>query len=219
MLGGYFGDGPLADREEERLWKFILFALVAAVCFWLVANLVKSRPGRAMRAIRDNETGAGVSGIDLAQTKTLAFGVASALGGVGGVIYVAELGIASPDDFTQLLAINFIVGLVVGGVGTLSGAVIGGLVIALVPDWASSTQSSNFIPERWLQGPTGGVILGVMLILLTFFLPGGIAAAGRKLKARFVQVVPQPPDGPSVAAAQAEMADAEEAEETEPAGV
>ena len=131
--------------------------------------------------------------MNLAYNKTMAFGVASALGGVAGTVYVMELQIASPDDFTQLLAINFIVGLVVGGVGTLPGAVVGGLIITLVPDWSSSTQSVGFLPERWLQGPTGTFILGILLILLTFFLPGGIVSAGRRLKARFVQVVPMLP--------------------------
>tara|TARA_B100001029_G_scaffold134159_1_gene113048 strand:+ start:112 stop:573 length:462 start_codon:yes stop_codon:yes gene_type:complete len=136
-----------------------------------------------MRAIRDNETSAAVSGVNLALTKTLSFGVASALGGVGGAIYVAEIGIASPDDFSSLVAIYLIVGLVVGGVGTLPGAVIGGLIYALVPDWASSTQSISFVPERWLQGPTGSLILGILLIVLTLFLPGGIVMGWRKLKA------------------------------------
>lgn len=195
FFGQYFGDGDLSSREADRMWKFVLFMIVGAICFWLVANLIKSRPGRAMRAIRDNETGAAVSGVDLSMTKTLAFGVSSALGGVAGTVYVMEVGIASPDDFTQLLAINLIVGLVVGGVGTLSGAVVGGLVVVLIPDWAASTESVAGVPERWLQGPTGGFLLGVMLIVLTFVLPGGIVAGFRKLRARFVQVVPRPPDG------------------------
>ncbi|MDG1846331.1 MAG: branched-chain amino acid ABC transporter permease [Acidimicrobiales bacterium] len=188
FLGGFFGDGPLSDREESRMWKFILFSIIAAICFWLVSNLIQSRPGRAMRAVRDNETSAATSGINLAATKTLSFGVASALGGVGGVIYVAEIGIASPDDFSSLLAIYLIVGLVVGGVGTLSGALIGGLVYALIPDWASSTQSISFLPQRWLQGPTGSLILGLLLIVLTLFLPGGIVAGWRKVKKRFLQI-------------------------------
>ncbi len=195
LFGQYFGDGPLSDREEARMWTFILFAIVLAICFWLVANLLKSRPGRAIRAIRDNETGAAVSGIDLAMTKTLSFGLASALGGVGGTLYVMEVGIASPDDFTQLVAINFVVGLVVGGVGTLSGAMVGALVIVFIPDWASSTESVAFVPERWLSGPTGSLILGVLLIILTFILPGGIVAGFRRWKARFVRIVPRGPDG------------------------
>ena len=198
FVGGYFGDGPLPSRQEDRMWKYILFIIVAGICFWLVANLIKSRVGRAIRAIRDNETSAAVAGIDLARTKVIAFGIGSALGGVGGTIYVTELGIADSADFTQLLAINFIVGLVIGGVGTLPGAVVGGLVIGFVPDWASSTQSLGPVPQRWLQGPTGSLFLGIMLVLLTFFLPGGIVAAGRRLKARLVTIVPVGSAGPSV---------------------
>ena len=190
-FGRFFGDGDLSDRIENRIWSYTLFVIVAFVCFWLVGNLVKSRPGRAIRAIRDNETGASVTGINLSVYKTLSFGVASALGGVAGLIYVAELGIASPGDFTNLLAINLIVGLVVGGVGTLSGAVVGGLVIAFVPDWASATQDVPVVPERWLQGPTGTLFLGVMLIALTFFLPGGVVAGARRMKARIVHVTPR----------------------------
>lgn len=193
FFGQYFGDGDLSSRQADRVWVYMLLVLVTAVCFWLVSNLMRSRPGRAMRAIRDNEASAAVSGVDLAMTKTLAFGVGSALGGVGGTVYVMELGIASPDDFTQILAINLIVGLVIGGVGTLSGAVIGGLVIAFVPDWSSSTQSVGFLPDRWLQGPTAGFILGAALIVLTFVLPGGIAAGLTRLRSRFVRVVPAAP--------------------------
>lgn len=193
LIGDWFGDGDLSDSESSKIWLFTVMVILTAICFKFVSNMVKSRPGRAMRAIRDNETSAAITGMNLARYKTLSFGVASALGGVGGMIYVAETGIASPNDFTQLLSILFIVGLVVGGVGTLSGAVIGGLVIVFVPDWASSTQSLPGIPEKWLQGPTGNLILGVLLIVLTFVLPGGIVSGIRKLRARVVVVVPRPP--------------------------
>ena len=194
LIGSFFGDGDgLSSKEEQRVWTFFLMVILAFVCFKMVSNLIKSRPGRAIRAVRDNETSAAVNGISLSFHKTMSFGVASALGGVGGMVYVAELGIASQGDFTQLLSILFIVGMVVGGVGTLSGAVIGGLVIAFIPDWASSTQNLPGVPERWLQGPTGGLILGVLLIVLTFVLPGGIIAGVRQIKAKFVRVLPQRP--------------------------
>lgn len=193
IVGSFFGDGDLSSREEARIWTFLLMLALSIVCFKMVSNLVRSRSGRALRAVRDNETSAAVTGINLALYKTVSFGIASALGGVGGMIYVAELGIASPGDFTQLLSILFIVGLVVGGVGTLSGAVIGGLVIAFVPDWAASTESLPGIPERMLQGPTGPLILGALLIILTFVLPGGVMAGVRQLWAKVVRVVPAPP--------------------------
>ena len=193
LIGDFFGDGDLSSKEADRVWTFFLMTVVLVICIKLVKNLVYSRPGRALRAIRDNETSAAVTGMNLALYKTLSFGLASALGGVGGMIYVAELGIASPGDFTQLISIYFIVGMVVGGVGTLPGAVIGGLVITFIPDWASSTSNLPGIPERWLQGPTGPLIMGVLLIVLTFVLPGGVTAGFRSLKARFVRVVPRPP--------------------------
>ena len=194
LIGQYFGEGEgLSSKEEQRVWTFFLMTILALICFKVVSNLIKSRPGRAMRAIRDNETSAAVNGMSLAFHKTMSFGVASALGGVGGMIYVAELGIASEGDFTQLFSILFVVGMVVGGVGTLSGAVLGGLVIAFIPDWASSTQNLPGVPERWLQGPTGGLILGVGLIVVTFVLPGGIIAGVRKIRGRIVQVLPETP--------------------------
>ena len=195
FFGQYFGDGDLTSKEANRIWQYMLFVTLAFVCFWLLGNLVKSRPGRAIRAIRDNETSAAVSGIQLARYKTISFGISSAIGGVGGIVYVAALGFASPGDFTQLLAILFIVGLVVGGVGTLPGAVIGGLAITFIAEWSSSTAEFPGVPERWLQGPTGTLIMGVLLIILTFFLPGGIVSGARRLKAKVVRVVPIPPKG------------------------
>ena len=195
LLGQYFGDGDLSSKEGDRVWIFFLMVVLTVICFKLVSNLVNSRPGRALRAIRDNETSAAVTGMNLSLYKTLSFGLASALGGVGGIVYVAELGIASPLDFTQLISIYFIVGLVVGGVGTLSGAVIGGLVITFVPDWASSTQELPGVPDRWLSGPTGPLIMGVLLIVLTFVLPGGVVAGMRRLKAKFLRIIPRTPDG------------------------
>ena len=203
-LGQYFGDGDLSSRESDRVWVFFLMVVLAVICFKLVSNLVNSRPGRALRAIRDNETSAAVTGMNLSLYKTLSFGLASALGGVGGIVYVAELGIASPGDFTQLISIYFIVGLVVGGVGTLWGAVIGGLVITFVPDWAASTEELPGIPERWLQGPTGPLIMGILLIVLTFVLPGGVVAGMRRLKSKVLRILPRTPDGDVAATADAD---------------
>ncbi|MEM9615641.1 MAG: branched-chain amino acid ABC transporter permease [Actinomycetota bacterium] len=221
VVGGFFGEEGLTGREIDRLWVFTFITLVAAACFALVSNMLRSRPGRAIRAIRDNETGAAVSGVNLPLYKTLSFGVASALGGVGGMLYVTELGIASPLDFTQILAINFIVGLVVGGVGTLSGAVVGGFLIAFIPEWSSSTESVGGIPERWLQGPTGSLFLGIMLIILTFVLPGGIAQAFRRIKARYIRTIPRPPTRPGAVAKEQPVPEEEpvqEEEEVAPAG-
>ncbi len=185
-----FGDGRLGGRDADDVWVFVLLALLATAAFWVSRNLIYSRPGRSIIAVRDNETGAAVNGVNVPMTKTLTFGVSAALGGLSGTMYAMAIGFVAPDVFGINLAIFLIVGLVVGGVGTLSGAVIGGLVIVFVPHWASQIESVPVVPERYLRGPTGTFFLGVLLIILTFFLPGGIVYGWRKIRARLVTVRP-----------------------------
>jgi branched-chain amino acid transport system permease protein len=193
-----FGEGRLGGRDERGVWVYLLVALLAAVAFWVTRNLIYSRPGRSIIAIRDNETGAAVSGVNLAKTKTLTFGASAALGGLSGTMYVMAIQFVAPDVFGINLAIFLIVGLVVGGVGTLSGAVIGGLTIIFVPLWASQISSVPAIPERFLRGPTGTFFLGVLLIVLTFFLPGGVVYGARQIRSKLIRVVPSPrPSTPS----------------------
>lgn len=196
LIGGWFGDGNFKSKEAEGLWKYFLLLLVAAVTFWIVANIIKSRTGRAFRAIRDNETGAAVSGVNIALYKTLAFGISAAVAGVAGVMYTMHNQVVSPDQFSQNMAFFLVVGLVVGGIATNSGAVIGGVAVVMVPHFARLTQnlpfSLPFIGDE-LDGPYGNAILGIMLISLTFVLPGGISHGARRLWMRVVHVVPAPP--------------------------
>ena len=190
-LGGWlYGEGGVDGRDADAIWVYLLLAGLAAVAFWVARNLIYSRPGRSIIAIRDNETGAAVSGVNVPMTKTLTFGFSAMLGGLSGTMYAMAIGFVAPDVFGINLAIFLIAGLVVGGVGTLGGAVIGGLVIVFVPAWSSQIESVPGVPERFLRGPTGTFFLGVLLIVLTFFLPGGIVYGVRKVRARFVQVVP-----------------------------
>ena len=185
-----FGEGRLGGREAGDIWVYLLLAAMAGVAFWVTRNLIYSRPGRSIIAIRDNETGAAVSGVNLAVTKTLTFGMSAALGGLAGTMYAMAIQFVAPDVFGVNLAIFLVVGLVVGGVGTLSGAVIGGIVIVFVPLWASQVASVPGVPERFLRGPTGTFFLGLLLIILTFVLPGGIIYGARRLRSRVVRVQP-----------------------------
>ncbi len=185
-----FGEGRIGGRDAGDVWVYLLLAVIAGLCFWLTRNLIYSRPGRSIIAIRDNETGAAVSGVNLPLTKTLTFGTSAALGGVAGTMYAMAIQFVAPDVFGVNLAIFLIVGLVVGGVGTLSGAAVGGLVIIFIPLWASQIASVPGVPERFLRGPTGTFFLGLLLIVLTFVLPGGVVFGVRRLRARVVRVVP-----------------------------
>lgn len=187
-----FGEGGLGGREASAIWAYLLLVALAGLAFWVTRNLIYSRPGRSIIAIRDNETGAAVSGVNLSMTKTLTFGVSAALGGLSGTMYAMAIQFVAPDVFGVNLAIFLVVGLVVGGVGTLSGAVIGGLVIIFVPLWASQVASVPGVPERFLRGPTGTFFLGLLLIVLTFFLPGGVVYGFRQLRARVLRIQPAP---------------------------
>ncbi|MYG94885.1 MAG: branched-chain amino acid ABC transporter permease [Acidimicrobiia bacterium] len=190
-LGARVPDG-FTSRQSEAVYKYFLLVIVAAVCFWLVRNILVGRVGRALIAIRDNQLGAVANGINLAAYKTLSFGLSAAVGGVAGTMLAMHSGFVGPDEFGFNLAILLIVGSIVGGVATLHGAVAGGLVIQFVPHWSGQTQT---LPgtDIALQGPYGGVILGVLLIAIVFALPSGAANGFRQLKARFMPVVPQAP--------------------------
>jgi branched-chain amino acid transport system permease protein len=194
LLGGWvYGEGGVGGRDGDAVWVYFLLAALATVAFWIARNLIYSRPGRSIIAIRDNETGAAVNGVNVPMTKTFTFGFSAMLGGLSGTMYAMAIGFVAPDVFGINLAIFLIAGLVVGGVGTLGGAVIGGLVIVFVPVWASQIESVPGVPERFLRGPTGTFFLGVLLIVLTFFLPGGIIYGVRKTRARLFRITPTGP--------------------------
>jgi branched-chain amino acid transport system permease protein len=194
-------DAPFGLPLNPDQWLYLFTLAIAVLAYLAARNLVASRTGRALMAIRDNPIAARSMGVNTALYKSLAFGISALYTGVAGALGAIVIQYINPDSFHFALSVALLVGLVVGGVGTLSGAVVGGLVIAFVPDWASSTGELPAVPERWLQGPTGSLILGALLILLTFVLPGGIVAGVRRWKARVVQVVPQPPPGAVVASA------------------
>lgn len=214
LIGDWlFGSGRIGGRDAADIWVYFLLAILAAAAFWVTRNLIYSRPGRSIIAIRDNETGAAISGVNLAKTKTLTFGMSAALGGLAGTMYAMAVQFVAPDVFGLNLAIFLIVGLVVGGVGTLTGPLIGGLVIIFVPLWTSQIQSVPAVPERFLRGPTGTFFLGFLLIVLTFFLPGGIVYGARRIRARFVTVMPSHPAGRATAATDAAIGEREEGAE------
>ncbi len=187
----FFGDGRLGDREASEVWTYFVLVALAALAFWMVNNLIHSRPGRSIIAVRDNETGAAVNGVNLPLTKTLTFGYSAALSGLSGMMYALAIGFVAPDVFGVSLAIFLIVGLVVGGVGTLSGAVIGGFVIVFVPVWTSQVKELPGVPEQVLRGPIATAVLGILLIVLTFVLPGGVVYGVRRLRARLLTIVPK----------------------------
>jgi branched-chain amino acid transport system permease protein len=180
--------------DKAYYFRYWVIVAIAALCFWGVRNLLRSRPGRAVVAIRDNEIGAAVSGVNLPLYKTLTFGLSSALACIAGVMLAFDKGFVAEQDFTFDLAVQLLVALVVGGLATLWGPIIGGLVVVFVreatKDWPDKYLGFLDLPN---PEPLSLAFFGLILILVTFFAPGGVVGALRKLRSRFVRVVPTPP--------------------------
>jgi branched-chain amino acid transport system permease protein len=201
---------PFADdgRIAGPLWVFCILVVMTTVLFLLARNFIKSRPGRGLIAVRDNQTSASVSGVNLALYKTMAFGVSAAYGGIAGSMLMMNRPFASDVQFGLQLAIFLVVGLVAGGAGTVSGAIPGAIIYVFVPYFVAQwTLDQSGMPPGlkqitqplfdWLENRQGGdaisgVFFGLGLLALIFLLPGGVISGFRKLRARVIQVVPNP---------------------------
>ena len=157
-------------------------ALVAFAVAWLI---LRGRTGRAFRAVRDSETAAVSSGVSLARYKTLAFGISAAYAGVAGGLFAIASAFVNPDAFPVALSIFLLVGIVVGGLGGLSGLVFGAIFIAFLPLWAQGQDLGSLLPDRIIeetQKPGGpAIVYGVVLILLMFVIPNGVGGLFRRI--------------------------------------
>ena len=147
-------------------WLYYLcwsIALVGYVIAWL---MLRGRAGRALRAVRDSETAAQSSGVSLPRYKTLAFGVSAAYAGVAGSLFAIATTYVNPDTFPVALSILLLVGVVVGGLGSLVGLIAGAIFIQFLPDWSQRVSQSPGAPS---------VVSGALLIALMFVLPMGVA--------------------------------------------
>lgn len=182
---------------DENEWIFLTVFLVAVVMFVLASNLVRSRVGRATVAMRDNEIGAISSGVNSSRVKVMAFALSALWTAVGGGCFALAGQTIAPDSFGLQRSIELIAGLVIGGIATILGPAIGGVIVEFLP-----YLSFNVFP-----GPEAYVLYGLILVVLVFFMPGGVVAGIRLLKARVVKVVPRLPDVPAAPVVRAPKAD------------
>jgi branched-chain amino acid transport system permease protein len=186
---------PFDGRADLHKWNFWLALTLFLIAALVASNMIRSRIGRAMVAVRDNETSAAVMGVHTSVVKTVTFGLSAAIAGVAGAMFAIKLTLVEPiiPLFTILGSIVFLVAMVIGGAATTWGPLVGALAYTYVNDWAR-TQGE----ERSIDG-LGGVIFGVLLVLLARFAPFGVVGAFRRGRARVVRVVPRPPRVPPAA--------------------
>ena len=165
---------PLSFGEEFTQYKWFLWitSLAALISLWWIQNILRSRYGRAWRAIKNNEVAAELAGIHIARSKILAFTVSAGIAGMAGALLAAILNNVSPSAFPLALSFSLATGAVLSGVNTLGGVMIGAVALVAIPEIASS------ISNRW--GGSGSVatllpdfIVSALLILTVFLAPKG----------------------------------------------
>jgi branched-chain amino acid transport system permease protein len=166
-------DAPdgLPLNQDQWLYFFTLFwMLLLFVGGW---NLLRGRVGRALVAIRDQPIAAQAMGVNTALYKSLTFGVSALYTGVAGALAAIGVQFASPDSFTVFLSLSLLVGVVVGGLASISGALYGALFIQFIPNIAD--QISKAAP--W-------AIYGVFLIAFMYLMPSGVAGLVARIRRR-----------------------------------
>jgi branched-chain amino acid transport system permease protein len=157
-------DAPFGLPLSSDQWLYYLTLLIVVVMFGAAANLIGSRTGRALIAIRDNPIAARAMGVDISIYKSLTFGVSAFYTGVAGALGAIVIQFVAPDSFTFAFAIALFVGLVVGGVNSIPGTLFGGLFVLFVPN----------IAEHFSKG-LAGAVYGLILILVIYLMPSGAA--------------------------------------------
>jgi branched-chain amino acid transport system permease protein len=155
--------GALALSTDAA--RYYLVAAVAAVMVAAAVNLVRTRTGRAFLAIRESEIAAQASGVPVATYRALAFGLSAFYTGVAGGLFAFVVGFLSPDAFDVFLSVDFVVMIIVGGLGSVPGSIIGAALVTLLHDGLAAFQ--NYRP----------LIFGALLIACMLFMPGGVTRA------------------------------------------
>jgi branched-chain amino acid transport system permease protein len=163
-----FGQPLSPDR-----WLYFFILIVTALMFLIAWRLLRGRVGRALVAIRDHPIAAAAMGINLPVFKSLTFGVSAAFTGVAGALGAVAVAFVSPDSFTVFLSITLLVGVVVGGLASIHGAIFGAIFIQFVPNVADEISKS----APW-------AIYGIFLIVLMYVMPTGAAGLIDRIIAR-----------------------------------
>jgi branched-chain amino acid transport system permease protein len=180
-----FSIGGTTIDHNGVYYYVALIILVLAMVF--VRNLVRTRMGRALQAVREREVAASLMGINLVRTKLAAFVISSFLAGVGGALYGSYLGFVRPQSWDLILSISFVAMIIVGGIGTVWGALLGAIVVAGTPTVLNNYADS--IP--FLQhGASGGglsitefssIFYGGLIILFLVLEPRGVVGLFARL--------------------------------------
>jgi urea transport system permease protein len=188
---GFGGNNGLTDFKDllgfdlqgdgTRIGLFLTSALALALGYWACRWIVTSKLGRVAVAVRDAESRVRFIGYRVDRVKLAIWTFSAVLAGVAGALYVPQVGIINPGEFSPLNSIELVVWVAIGGRATLYGAVIGAVLVNY-----GKTVFTGAFPEAWL------FVLGGLFVLVTVFLPAGIAGLLRSLRRRRPEPEPEP---------------------------
>jgi branched-chain amino acid transport system permease protein len=172
--------------ELERLWYLGLALL--ALAYYYGRRLTKGRPGRALETVRDSEVAAAVMGVDVKRYKAAAFTVSSMYAGLAGVLLALIYNRIVPETFGLQLSVEFLAMIVIGGLGSIRGAVLGAFFVSTLPKVLD--HYSDSLPLLATPGSGGGVepamaarfAFGAAIVAILLFAPGGLGALGQRLR-------------------------------------
>jgi branched-chain amino acid transport system permease protein len=164
---------PLLPLDSDE-WLYFFCLVIAAPLFLVAWNLLRARTGRAIIAIRDHSMAAAAMGVDTAFYKTTTFGISAMYTGIAGALGALVTQFVAPDSFPIGLSLNFLVGMVVGGVASISGALFGAIFVEFLPNIAN--EISDAAP---------GAIYGLVLIGFVYVMPQGVAGLLRDVGRRY----------------------------------
>jgi branched-chain amino acid transport system permease protein len=168
-------DPPFGLPLSADQWMYLIVLAVAVLMFWIARNLLDSRTGRAMMAIRDHSMAASTMGINVAHYKTVVFGISALYTGVAGALHAIIFEFVAPDSFRFEVSIAILVGAVVGGIASLPGAVIGGVFVQVIEKYADALTKKLTATINLPLDLEPWTIYGIALILLMYTMPMGIA--------------------------------------------
>ncbi|MDV8068123.1 branched-chain amino acid ABC transporter permease [Rhodococcus sp. IEGM 1366] len=182
LLDGYWSSGGEEILTSFQAWWYFALAVLLIVTA-LTWNLKRSRLGRAFMAVRDRDIAAGVAGIPVTRTKVVAFVISSAFAGVSGALLVSYMGYFTPSQWTMMVSVDFIAMVVIGGMGTVAGAILGAFFIKAMPEMVNVL--SPYLPFVSKDASAdGGVtapllsqfLYGLVIVLVLIFEPKGLLA-------------------------------------------
>jgi branched-chain amino acid transport system permease protein len=169
-------DPPFGLPVDADQWLYFFTLAITVLMFWLGWNILRGRMGRAMTAIRDQHIAAEAMGIHTAMVKSMTFGISAMYTGVAGALGAITIQFVAPDSFNIFVSIVFLVGIVIGGLASISGAIYGALFIQFVPNIADAISKA----APW-------AIFGVFLLGFVYLMPMGVAGAVRMAVARLTR--------------------------------